>query len=527
MDFEKYIGGMALRDKVAHLLCPGIRSVYLENSDRREYCDYIFSDKTIKPGIIFMFPSEGEEISKTIVSLEERFGFPLLVAMDFELDPSIIGGTRIASGMAISATNDTTLAYTAGESCAIEGGQYGANYAFGPVLDLNKNRSNPITNTRSWGDNPEQTIPMLTSFVKGVQDNGMIATGKHFPGDGMDDRDQHLCTSVNNLSKEEWMESYGKVWKSLIDSGIKSIMPGHIALPSFEEDGEIRPTTLSKSILTGLLREKLGFEGLIMSDALNMGGILGVADVEECIVGAVEAGADSLLFVNFLEEMPKIVDMLENAVKSGRLTEKRIDESIYRIWKAKKELGLFDEHKRIAPTEEQLKKYKEASEEICKKSITVFRNKKGVLPLDKNKINKVISVDISNWSSFENPLDIELEKNGIEVLKYGDHTENGFFKWIDAPKADAIILNFHYSPQWATSSIRPQGEKLQKVYEYIFKLDIPTIVIAHGSPYIGYEFPHAKTVINTYTLIEADAKPLYNVIFGEQEAYGISPVKID
>ena len=124
-------------------------------------------------------------------------------------------------------------------------------------------------------------------------------------------------------------------------------------------------------------------------------------------------------------------------------------------------------------------------------------------------------------------MDIELEKNGIEVLKYGDHTENGFFHWLDAPKADAIILNFHYNPQWATSSIRPQGEKLQKVYEYIFKLDIPTIVIAHGSPYIGYEFPHAKTVINTYTLIEADAKPLYNVIFGEQEAYGISPVKID
>ncbi len=526
MDFNEYIGKMTLRDKVTHLLAPGIRPQKRENTDKREYIDSIFADKSIKPGLVLLFGGEKQAIRETVKWVNNHVGLPVLAAMDMEPTPTGAGGTPFGSQMAISATDDENIAYQAGCSCAFEGREAGLNMSFSPVVDILKNRLNPITCTRSFGDTAERVIRFAIPYINGMQNNGGVATAKHFPGDGVDERDQHITMTVNSLSAEEWMNSYGKVWKSVIEAGVKAIMPGHIALPAFEKDGMKIPATQSYALLTGLLRGKLGFDGLIVTDALNMGG-LGSYSIKDRVVGAVKAGADCLLFVNFLGDISEIADMLEEAVNSGEITEKRLDESIYRIWKTKNDIGLFDTPTAIPCPESQKKKIESAAETVPKNAISIVRNRKNVIPLDKEKIKTVISIDLDNRNgTSKNKLDGILESKGITVLKYGEHTENGLIGFYDLPKADALIVNFFYGPYWGTNHIRPCGTQMQQIFQYMCQFDGPVTLISYGNPHIAYEFSYADTVINTYSAPNVEEQ-LYRVLFGEEKAVGTDPVAID
>ena len=524
LTFEEYISGMNLRDKVTHLLAPGIRPEKRENTDKREYIDSIFEDKTIKPGMVLVFGGKKEAIIETVEWVSNHSGRPVLAAMDME--PSPAGCTHFGSQMAISATDDENIAYMAGCGCALEGREMGLNMSFSPVVDILKNRLNPITAIRSFGDEPARVIRFALPYMNGMQDNGLVATGKHFPGDGVDDRDQHITTTINSLSKEEWLNSYGKVWKTMIDSGIKAIMPGHIALPAFEPDGAVIPATMSRALITDLLRGELGFDGLIVTDALNMGG-LGQYSVKERIVGTVKAGADCLLFPNFLGDISEIADILEEAVLSGEISEERIEKSIYRIWKTKSEIGLIGAPTAIPCSDEDRAKIVGAATSVAEKAITVVRNRKNILPLDFKTTKKVISIDLDNKNgNVVNLLDDELKSRGIEVLKYGERTENGFVPFYNLPKTDALIINFFYSTYWGTNHIRPCGTQIQNLFQYMCQFDGPVILISYGNPHIVYEYSsYADTVINTYGAPKY-ANALCNILFGESEAQGVPPVII-
>lgn len=531
MTFEEYISGMSVRDMVTHLLCPAIRSTYKKDSDPREYFDWIFSDKSIKPGSVFFFPSEKADIIAMSHKLKDYLGSMPLIAMDMETSPSCITGcTSFGSAMAISAANSLEDAYICGEGCAKTGLECGVSWAFGPVADLNINPSNPIVNIRSWGDDANRTVDFVSACVKGMEENGFIATGKHFPGDGMDDRDQHLCTTVNSLSKEDWMATYGKVWKKLIDDGIRSIMPGHIGLPAFEKNNEIVPATISYTLITELLRGELGFDGLVVTDGMNMGGLSPIVTPAEGIIKMVQAGCDVLLFPNFWADMTFVADTLENAVNDGTISIERIKESIYRIWREKKRLGILDGENGMLfkpCSDEDNAKFKETASRIAKNAISIYKNEKGVLPLDEKKIKKVISVDVTNYERpMNNKLDTAMKEKGIEIMKYGVHTEGGIVSVMELPEADAIILNFYYGPMWASNHIKPNGIMLQRIYEYVFKPEIPVIMVCHGSPYIPSTFPYVKTVVNTYSFVDVDADAMYDVIFGKREAKGVCPVKL-
>jgi len=531
MTFEEYISGMSVRDMVTHLLCPAIRSTYKDNSDPREYFDWIFADKTIKPGTVFFFPSKKEDVTAMAHKMKEYLGTMPLIAMDMETSPRCIEGTtNFGSAMAISAANSLEDAYTCGEACAKEGMECGISWAFGPVADLNINPGNPIVNIRSWGDEAERTGDFVSAIMRGMQDNGFIASAKHFPGDGMDNRDQHICTTVNSLSKEDWMATYGKNWKRYIDEGLRAIMPGHIGLPAFEKDNEIVPATISYTLLTELLRGELGFDGLIVSDGMNMGGLSPYVTPAEGIIKMVNAGCDVLLFANFWADMTFIADTLENAVNDGTISIERIKESVYRIWREKERLGLLDDGDSMLfkpCSAEKREEYKQVATRIAGNAISVYRNLDGVLPLDENKIKKVISVDVTNQErAVNNKLDAVMKEKGIEIIKYGAYTENGIVSIMDLPKADAIILNFYYGPVWASNHITPNGSIFQRIYEYIFKPEIPVVMVCHGSPYIPFTFPYVKTVVNTFSVSDVDAGGIYDVLFGKKDAKGICPVKL-
>lgn len=532
MTFEKYIEGMTTREMVSHLLCPMIRSTRVPYGTPWEYFETIFADPEFKPGSVFFSPGEKQDILDMHKKITKHIGSAPIGAMDMETSPKAISGcTNFGTAMSISAAGSLEDAYICGESCAKEGLAHGIAWSYGPVADLNLNPRNPIINVRSWGDDIDRVGDFLESFVKGMQDNGMIATAKHFPGDGVDDRDQHICTTINSLSKEEWMATFGKNWKRLIDAGIRAIMPGHIGLPAFEEDGKIVPATLSHTLLTDLLRGELGFEGLIVSDGMNMGGLAPYVTIEEGLVKMVQAGCDLLIFVNFWTDIPNALDILENAVKNGEISIERVKESIYRIWKEKKRLGLLgDEGESLIYhkcSESDCEKFRQTASRIAKNSLSIYKNELGVLPLDESKIKKVISVDITNSEGpVVNKLDKAMEEKGIEIIKYSGFLEKDFVRYHDLPEADALLLNFYYAPQWCTNHITPNGGMIRSIYEYIFRTNMPVVMICHGSPYIPFTFPYIKTVLNTFSNIDVDGQAMYDVLFGKAEAKGITPVEL-
>ena len=533
MTFEKYIEGMSTRDLVAQLLCPALRATYKENSDPREYFENVFKDCDVKPGAFYIFPSKHDDIVELTKMLKERGGNYPLFATDMETSPSFImdTGTQFGSAMVISAANSEEDAYTAGESCAKEGLEVGVHWTFGPVLDM---CLSPIasTNTRAWGNEHNQVSKMTGAFIKGVQENGALATGKHFPSpDGKKMADSHIHATFNDMTMDEWMDVYGKTWKAAIDNGLSAIMPSHCCFPAAEPDGKIIPCTLSYNVITKLLREKLGFDGIVVSDGFNMGGLVPYVRYDKAYVRAIQAGCDMLIFTNFCSPMTETVDILEKAVNDGEITIERIKESVYRIYKAKERLGLFDEEKDNSYTPvsaEEREKFKNAAKRIGENSVSIFKNEAGHLPFDKNKIKKIISVDLTNT---ERKRDCQLDKvmraKGIEVFKYGEYEEGGIVSVEDLPKADALILNFFYGFVWGGNNIQPAGKMLQKVYEYLFKLDIPVIMICHGSPFIPCTFPYAKTVIDTFSMTEANPEGLYDILFGKKEAKGVMPVELN
>ena len=528
MTFEEYISGMSTRDLVAQLLCPAIRATYKEDSDPREYFENVFTDPSIKPGSVFFFPSKREDIKKMTKMLNQYLCRPALFCTDMETSPTTIHeATNFGSAMVISAADNADDAYTCGESCANEGLECGLQWALGPVADMCFSPRNMPT--RSWGNEPDRVTKFVTRFSDGMEDNGMMSTIKHFPSICTFEGDSHLHASINDMSMDEWMETQGKVWQNVIDHGVNAIMPGHVCFPAAEPDGKLIPTTLSYNVVTKLLREKMGFDGLVVTDGFNMGGLMPYVKPERAYVKAVQAGCDVLLFINFTSTLTEAVDILEKAVNDGELTIERIKESVYRIWKQKKRLGLFDiENKmyRRVPKEKR-DEYADLAKKIGKNSISIFKNL-NILPLDESKTKKVISIDITNQERpVKNDLDDILKANGMEVYKYGNYTENGVVSILDLPKADAIIVNFYYGPVWAGMNNLPSGKMLQRVYEYIFKPEIPVVMICHGNPAIPVIFPYVKAVVNTFGIKDLNPQALYDVLFGKQEAVGYTPMRIE
>ncbi|MCA9912861.1 MAG: glycoside hydrolase family 3 protein, partial [Anaerolineae bacterium] len=224
-------------------------------------------------GTLFVRSMPLDEMRSMLSRLQDRVEIPLLVAGDLEHGAIAIAdqSTSFPWTMAMAAANDVELMRLCGQATAIEGRHAGLNWSFSPVIDLNLNFNNPITNIRALSDDPDRVIRLAIPLIQAMQQHGMLATAKHFPGDGVDDRDHHLSTSYNTLPMEQWWELYGRVWRAVIDAGVRCVMPGHIGLPDYQgyqHDPEAAPpATLDPKLLQTLLRDELGFEGLIVSDA--------------------------------------------------------------------------------------------------------------------------------------------------------------------------------------------------------------------------------------------------------------------
>lgn len=415
---------MNLKEKIGQLFCP-VGST--NNED--ELKDFL---EEFNPGGMMYRPGKGEEIRKTHKILQDNSKIPLLLGANLEAGGNGIAtdGTYYGKQMQVAATNDTEMAYKLGVICGKEANAVGCNWAFAPIVDIDMNFRNPITNVRTFGSDSNKVLSMSKEYMKGINENNVIAAIKHFPGDGVDERDQHLLSSVNSLSVEEWDKSYGKIYKELIEEGAQSVMVGHILLPEYSKklnpnlkDEEIMPATLSPELLNGLLREKLGFNGLIVTDATAMIGFNVAERREISVPKSIASGCDMFLFNKSIKED---FDFMISGIEKGILTEERIDEAVTRILATKVSLGLHKNQLSTDGSDLKILKCEEHetwARECADKSVTLVKDTQSLLPISADKYKRVrlyiLGEDdnggFKDGESATSKVKEKLEKQGFEV----------------------------------------------------------------------------------------------------------------
>ncbi|MBE5891209.1 MAG: glycosyl hydrolase family 3 [Lachnospiraceae bacterium] len=288
-------------------------------------------------GSILYRPAPTDEIKENYEALDQVVPVPLLKAANLEEGGSggTADGTLFGWPMTVGATGDESICEDFAKCCAKEGRDAGINWTFSPVSDMSINPLNPITNVRAFGDDLQLVLNMTKTYATTIQKYGVAACAKHFPGDGVDFRDQHLHPSYNHLSADEWYKTYGSIYRNLIDNGLLSIMTGHIVCPevSMNKNPSLKyedcmPGSLSKELLTGVLREEFGFNGVITTDATIMGGYTMNMPRKKAVVQSILAGADMLVFsTDFQEDY----DAITEAVQSGAISKERLEEAVTRI----------------------------------------------------------------------------------------------------------------------------------------------------------------------------------------------------
>lgn len=456
---------------------------------------------------------------------------PMLCEIADEVGP----GTRFPglstsrSALLWGATQDPDLVYSFANALAKEYKYMGGAWQWAPVLDITSRLSGASIG-RTCAENPELIAKMASAYVKGMQDGGVAACAKHFPGhDPYEYRDSHICGTVNNLSLEEWENTQMKPFKAVIDAGVYSVMVGHGAFPAVDDtkiNGNYIPSTLSYKIVTELLKNKLGFKGIVITDQITMGALTSLYDHEELIIKLLEAGNDIILDSDI-----DAVDIVEKAVKEGRLSEERINDACQRILDVKEKLGLFEDDYTIGvgDIEEITKNTQKLKKEIINKGLTLVTNKTGLIPLNKGKIKRVTIVASTHYEGFMDSvatLEEEFNKRGATVKVVRSITDYSVMKNV-ANESDLILFAGYLGPH------KPYG--LPSFYgdtalTYQFALlygKEKTIGASFGNPYIFHDFmPQFDTYINAYDFDPEVMRAFVRGIYGEKEFKGISPVEL-
>ncbi|MEG1806279.1 MAG: glycoside hydrolase family 3 N-terminal domain-containing protein, partial [Clostridia bacterium] len=381
------------------------------------------------------------EIYNQNKTLQENSKIPLLIACNAEGggDGACNDGTKIGMPVKIGATNDSHNAYLMGKVSGIEAEAVGCNWTFAPIVDINSNWRNPIISCRCFSNNADEVLEYAKEYYRGVTENShLICAMKHFPGDGIDERDQHLSNSINSLSCEEWDKTYGKVYKGMIDFGIQAVMVGHIMQPSYTRkfnptltDEDIMPGTLSKELVTDLLKGQLKFNGLVVTDASHMVGLTCAKKRSEVVPGAIAAGCDLFLFFN---DMDEDFNYMLDGYKNGVFTEERLYDALRRILGTKASMGLHKKNKNeLVPKIENLSiigsnEHKKIEKDVADKSITLLKNKDNIFPLSVEKTPRILIVPAKalSGSNFFNLMFSDTKKLTPEEILRNSLEKEGF-----------------------------------------------------------------------------------------------------
>ncbi|MDR2043418.1 MAG: glycoside hydrolase family 3 protein [Clostridium sp.] len=540
-DGSRWVGdtlaGMTREDKIGQIFC----LVAYSDDD----ATLLRFSREIKAGGLMCRPmAANAELISTVKKLQENSEIPMLIAANLETGGDGISqnGTRIGTQMQIAATNDPKYAGVLGEVAGREAAALGGNWAFAPVIDIDYNFRNPITATRTYGSDPELVRACGVEYVKAVQAQGVAASIKHFPGDGCDERDQHLVTSINSLSAEEWDRTYGAVYQACIDAGALTVMPGHIMQPAYSKllspgltDEEILPATLSRELLTGLLRGKLGFQGMIVTDASSMNGYLIPMHRRRALALSIAAGCDMILFAKNLEED---FGYMREGIRDGTITQERLDEAVTRILATKAALGLHK--KKNIPDAEACDRvvgcaeHRRLAEEVADKCITLEKSKEDVFPLDPEKYRRILffPIDPNGESFFGTKQSNErflqkFRERGFHVDRF--EPQEGFEGMMRGYEEivggyDLLIYSAALATKSNQTTVRIEWASPMGANVPMYLNVVPTIFISLENPYHLLDVPRVKTYINTFGSSETVLDALLDKLTGKSPFQGKSPV---
>lgn len=535
---QNTLNSMTEDEKISQLFC------LITYTDDENYLKFLASD--LKVGGVMTRTMSVDELTNTVTRLQKNAKIPMLISANLEagLNQLCYGGIKVGSEMAIAATGEKKFARELAKVISEEAGAIGINWSFAPIVDIDLNYHNPITNARTFGSNPKVVSSFAKEYIEEIQSHDIAATIKHFPGDGVDERDQHLVASINSLSVEDWDKTYGYIYKNCIDDGVKTVMVGHIMQPEYSKflnpllkDEEILPGLISKELLNDLLRKKLGFNGLIITDSTTMAGMTTVMKRCDAVPLTIAAGCDMFLFTKNLEEDFKF---MKDGVKNGVISKERLDEAVTRILALKASLKL---HKKDnLPNFENIKKFinskkhYDIAKEIASRSITLVKEEEGVLPLNVNKYKKILvykkegessAVGGGTTSGACDKFVEMLKKEGfyVDVFKptggwegmakpISDYTNNYdliVYLVSLATKSNQTVVRI----EWA----EPMGADVPTLIK-----EIPTIMISLENPYHLLDAPRIKTYINTYGGTDIVLNELLNKLLGKDKFIGVSPV---
>lgn len=458
---------------------------------------------------------------------------PALVAAGVECGApkSFIGNSTCPHFMALGASGDAEAVYEIGRLTARICRAHGINFTLSPVVDINFNFKNPVTNIRAVSDDPERVYKIASAYSRGMRSEGSVATcAKHFPGDGVDDRNQHLCTSVNSLSMEEWWKSYGSVYRRMIADGVDAVMVGHISLPAYGMESDetgYYPASLSKRLMTDLLKGELKFDGCVVSDAMSMVGVASRIGAERLAIEFFLAGGDMLLF-------PERGDYqrLLAAVRSGEIPKARILDAAYRCLIMKERIGLFDENgEAFEVASEDIERYRELTARVADKSISLVRNVDGILPLNPKFVRRVLQINISYGKKNERTntipyLTAALEGQGCTVDFMTNPTHYRVDSVVDG--YDAVIIGCDIHPSKCSgSSLSTDWNNIMAFWRGYALRNRRVVFISFGDPYKLYDLPFLRTYVNAYSNADTSVNAAVAAVFGKIPFTGRSPVRLE
>lgn len=533
---------LTLREKAGQIVWPSLFGDYT-SSDSPQWqrlSSYITRDKV---GGFTISIGSPIEIAAKLNALQSLSSIPLLFGADLEAGagyrarggyfiPNAIdlGGAVVSPPeMAIGATGDTTLAFEEGKLTALEGRALGIHIAYAPVLDVNNNPANPVINTRSYGEDPQQVARLGAAFIRGLQSNGMIATGKHFPGHGDTGVNSHLALPVVTVSRSR-LDSVELIpFKAAVNSGVGAIMSFHGAMPALDSSGV--PGTLSSKVLTGLLRNEMQFKGIIISDAMDMRGVLDQYGAVESVKRAVAAGVDVLIQPL---SVPETIDAVVAGVQEGRYTEARLDESVRRVLTAKARLGL-NRSKLVDLSALRFivgdSAHINTSNSIAQKSITLVKDSAASVPLVLPASGRILSItvgrraDLSAGVAFNGELRGRYAGLRAEFLVADDPSADYARMERAADSADVTIVSSYVGQVWdATSGAVPQT--FTSFIDHLMKKQRRLIVVSFGNPYLLQQIPTVPAYVVAWGGSQGSQAAAARAMLGTSPITGKLPISI-
>lgn len=531
---DSTLTSLTLREKCAQLIFPYANGKNPDD-DKKGYNRITNIVEEEQVGGLLFLKGDIENQTNLINELQAKSKVPLLVTLDMErgIGMRLEDGVEFPYKMAFAATRNPNNDYKMSKMVAEEGRALGIHQNFAPLLDVVHDYRNPIINVRAYSSDPQIIAMHSDSFIRGTHEGNMITTAKHFPGHGATDLDSHNELPLINLSKEEMREVDLKPFLFAINSGVKSVMIGHLEVPSLTDVYGL-PATFSYNLITRLLKNEMGFDGLVVTDALNMHALTKHYTQKEIGLLALQAGNDVLLFPADEKEM---IDGLVEAVENGRLSEERIDQSVGKILKIKKWLNLDRErYVELAKAKKEINKksHFRLAQDVAENSITLVKDEQSIIPLDPNNYSNVQLITISDSrlkKTIEDPFLFE------EVLnkKFGyikNHRVNFSSSekdysdiLLDSEDADLLILAIYANVKSFTGKIDLHEEQFEFI-KGLLKLNIPTVGISFGNPFILSEVPSIPTYLTTYGNVPLSQTSAVNALLGSTTIKGKLPIDL-